>query len=267
LPSPLLQLIHQRQSQGRKREKKRSAKESPAATKSAEVKASPAAEVKAEVKASPAANKSPILAGIKQALEVVEKAGNFGFILLLCFFFCVVCLSLPTTPIELSAGFMYGPVWGCIAGVTGKTVGCFIAYLIAKFLGKRMGWTVTGFCGDKLDKYMGPLKTDPFKTMTGIRIAPLPLGLKNYGLALCEVPAIPYVLASIVVNVPFSMMWATLGASCTSLQDALDFDTSKVSIMGAMPEWARPVLAIVVVVAVGFFSLKFMVGKKDGKKE
>ena len=55
-----------------------------------------------------------------------------------------------------------------------------------------------------------------------IRMAPLPLGLKNYGLAL--VPSIDFklfTLASLIVNVPFSVMWCLLGSQAKNLGDAL----------------------------------------------
>lgn len=55
-----------------------------------------------------------------------------------------------------------------------------------------------------------------------IRIAPIPLGLKNYGLAL--VPSIDFNLftvASAIVNVPFSIMWCLLGSQAKNLGDAL----------------------------------------------
>ena len=55
-----------------------------------------------------------------------------------------------------------------------------------------------------------------------IRIAPLPLGLKNYGLAL--VPKTDFhlfTLASAIVNIPFSVMWCLLGSQAKNLGDAL----------------------------------------------
>lgn len=210
-----------------------------------------------------ASKPSGFIAGVRQVLEVVEGAGNLGFALLLCFFCAVVCLSLPTTPIELSAGFMYGSIWGCFAGVAGKTVGSFIAYMIARTVGEKRGWKVP----EKIESYMSALREKPIITMVGIRVAPLPLGLKNYGLALCKVDAFSYIVASLIVNTPFSVMWGSLGASCASLGDALNFDTSKVNILGDVPDWAKALLATVAVVGVGFIVMKRMSGKPTEMKE
>lgn len=214
----------------------------------------------AEGSAEPAKG-SAIVDGFFQVLEAIERAGNVGYVLLLCFFFVVVCLSLPTTPIELSAGFLYGPVWGCTAGVIGKTVGCFIAYMIARVLGNKRGWKVPA----ALEPRLSALKSQPLLTMVGIRVAPLPLGLKNYGLAMCKVPAVEYVLASLIVNIPFSCLWGSLGASCKSLKDALNFDTSKVSIVGSIPGGSKPLVAIAVPI-VGFVISRLLAKKPADKK-
>eukprot|EP00415_Alexandrium_ostenfeldii_P004431 UN4431 len=58
--------------------------------------------------------------------------------------------------------------------------------------------------------------------MVSVRLAPLPLGVKNYGLALCEVDAAPYMLAGLLVNAPFSVLWALTGSSCHSIGEALE---------------------------------------------
>lgn len=204
---------------------------------------------------------SAIVDGFFQVLEAIERAGNVGYVLLLCFFFVVVCLSLPTTPIELSAGFLYGPVWGCTAGVIGKTVGCFIAYMVARVIGDKRGWKVPA----ALEPRLSALKSQPLLTMVGIRVAPLPLGLKNYGLAMCKVPAVEYILASLIVNIPFSCLWGSLGASCKSLKDALNFDTSKVSIVGSIPGGSKTLVGIAVPI-LGYVISRLLAKKPADKK-
>lgn len=162
--------------------------------------------------------------GVAQALEAVfailEEAGWRGFMALLVGFSAWVCFSLPTTPIELAAGFVYGPVWGCVCGTICKTAGSCAALLLVRAVGQRYGWKLPGFFKDKI----AALRNRPFLTMIGVRLAPIPLGVKNYGLALCEVGAAPYTGAALAVNMPFSMLWATAGASCRSLSEALSMD-------------------------------------------
>eukprot|EP01049_Picozoa_sp_SAG25_P008037 SAG25_NODE_695_length_5897_cov_31.858917_7_plen_156_part_00 len=52
----------------------------------------------------------------------------------------------------------------------------------------------------------------PLVALVLIRVAPLPLGVKNYGLALIEEFGLGYfVLSALIVNFPFSCMWACVG--------------------------------------------------------
>ena len=55
-----------------------------------------------------------------------------------------------------------------------------------------------------------------------IRVAPLPLGVKNYGLALTPCPLGLFFLATGIVNVPFAMLWCSFGTMGGGLIDALD---------------------------------------------
>lgn len=156
---------------------------------------------------------------VPRAFEKLQGAGWRGFAALILGFSTWVCFSLPTTPIEVAAGFVYGPVWGSSCGLFGKTAGSCAAFALVRALGRRRGWKVP----EALRPRLVALRTHPLMSMVAIRLAPLPLGVKNYGLALCEVQALPFALASFVVNLPFSMMWAATGASCQTLSEALAF--------------------------------------------
>lgn len=131
-------------------------------------------------------------------------------------------IALPTTPVEIAAGFLYGPVWGPLSGLLCKTIGSYGALKIARLFGRHRKWEIPASLSSKLDM----LQTRPILTMISIRLAPLPLAAKNYDLAFTDVSSIDYVAASALVNGPFSVAWGTLGASCQSLADATDWPNS-----------------------------------------
>lgn len=160
---------------------------------------------------------------ITALLELLEEAGWAGYCVLLVAFSLWVACSLPTTPIEVACGFLYGLSAGTFCGLFCKTLGSVIAFLLVRALKDSRGWDVP----DALASQLEPLRAAPTLTMIGIRIAPLPLGVKNYGLALCDVPLVPYIVAALLVNAPFSFLWATAGSSATSLKDALNLDGDK----------------------------------------
>lgn len=62
----------------------------------------------------------------------------------------------------------------------------------------------------------------PAQAMCVIRVAPIPLGVKNYGLSLVSFPGdrypvAEYVWACILVGTPFSIVWCFTGHGASSL--------------------------------------------------
>jgi len=159
---------------------------------------------------------------IQSVFEFLEQAGWHGYCILLAAFSLYICLSLPSTPVEIASGYLYGYFWGSFCGAFSKTAGSTIAFLLGRALGRRYGYTVP----EALKPKLAALQSAPCLTMVGIRLAPLPLAVKNYGLSLCEVPLLEYVVASLIVNVPFSVMWSSTGASCHSLSEALSYSNN-----------------------------------------
>lgn len=156
-------------------------------------------------------------------LETLQESGRIGFMAHVLVFSAWVGASMPTTIVELATGFMWGPVWGFFACVLCKSVGSMVCFLVVLLLRRRRGWQVP----DALRPRLSALRNKPLMTMVGVRLAPLPLGMKNYGLALCDVPFVPYMIASLLVNAPFSASWAIAGASCSSLTEALSYDSAR----------------------------------------
>lgn len=53
--------------------------------------------------------------------------------------FIIICsiapsLFLPTFPVTIGAGFLWGPFWGSIFSIIGATIGASIAFLISRYL-------------------------------------------------------------------------------------------------------------------------------------
>ena len=107
--------------------------------------------------------------------------------------------SLPTTPLEIGISYVYGLPLGLLASVFGKTAGSALAFLGCKAVGKRRGWRVP----ERLTQQLSKLDEGghPLMSLILIRLAPIPLGMKNYGLALVPSCGFGYfTLASLIVN-------------------------------------------------------------------
>ena len=94
---------------------------------------------------------------------------------------------------------MYGLPLGLLASVFGKTAGSALAFLGCKAVGKRRGWRVPARLTQQLSKL--DEGGHPLMSLILIRLAPIPLGMKNYGLALVPSCGFGYfTLASLIVN-------------------------------------------------------------------
>ncbi len=82
--------------------------------------------------------------------------GYVGFLVFLTFW---TMLALPVTPLEVCAGYVFGPIWGTIGSLFGKTLGCLGALSIGRILGKSRGWRVPAV----LDQYLHALRTRPLR--------------------------------------------------------------------------------------------------------
>jgi uncharacterized membrane protein YdjX (TVP38/TMEM64 family) len=161
---------------------------------------------------------------IREVIKSLERRGWIGHLGLILACSAWVCLALPATPMEVAAGFVYGPLRGFACGLLCKLLGSCASFLMARRLGRMYGCKVPASLGVR----SSALNKRPVLTMVGIRLTPIPLAVKNYGLGLSEVRLAHYIVACLSADAPFSALWASTGASCHSLPDALELDPARV---------------------------------------
>ena len=85
------------------------------------------------------------------ALGLAQRAhssGTAGYLSFFAAFTGWVLLTLPTTPLEVAAAFLFGFPRGFAASVGGKTLGSALAFLGCKSIGQRVGRPLpTLYCG------------------------------------------------------------------------------------------------------------------------
>lgn len=141
---------------------------------------------------------------------------------------------LPTTPLEIAAGFTFSTVHSVVASIIGKTAGSVITFALARLFASRFlpveGASATR--GGKLGRIRelawhleSAVIARPVQTLAMVRASPMPIALKNYGLALLPAHVVQlhtFALITLVVNVPYSIAWSLTGSSASSLQEALN---------------------------------------------
>jgi hypothetical protein len=108
-----------------------------------------------EVSERPNAGKAALIIAAFEAFRD-HPLGLLGFVLWLTVW---TTFALPVTPLEVCAGFVFGPIWGTFGSLLAKTLGCVCAMFIGRFLGTSRGWKVP----QALEKYMSFLLSHPLQ--------------------------------------------------------------------------------------------------------
>jgi uncharacterized membrane protein YdjX (TVP38/TMEM64 family) len=69
--------------------------------------------------------------------------------------------ALPVTPLEVCAGFVFGPIWGTMGSLFAKTMGCCCALIIGRLIGRTQGWKMP----QALEKYLSFLLKNPLQVI------------------------------------------------------------------------------------------------------
>lgn len=150
----------------------------------------------------------------------LQDAGALGIIFYGIGFTLWVFLTVPSTLVELCAGFIWGAPLATAVGACAKTIGCTLTFLLGRKIGTQRNWKAPQVLLNRWPSGEHQIA----RTLLFIfvmRFAPLPLAMKNIGLALIpEVTWWEFVFATGIWNIATSSLWSVLGGSASSLLEA-----------------------------------------------
>lgn len=128
-------------------------------------------------------------ADIVRMVETHPGMMVFGFVVL---FAAAVTTALPTLPLNLAAGFLWGPILGGILSTTGATVGATVAFLLTRSL---LGPVLARrFDNRFLVAVQRELQLNGWRFLAFVRLNPVfPTGPLNYVLGLTALSLRTYV--------------------------------------------------------------------------
>ena len=126
----------------------------------------------------------------------------------------IVFSPLPSAPIALAAGAVYGHTWGTIYILIGAELGALAAFGIAKYFGKDV---VDRLVGGKLPKTFIGTQNGLTLIVLGARLIPfLSFDAVSYGAGLTPLTTARFALATLVGMVPASFLLTHIGAELGS---------------------------------------------------
>lgn len=125
-------------------------------------------------------------------------------------------LFIPSLPLTLGAGFLWGPFWGVLFSITGATTGASVAFLVARYvmgdtIKKRFGYDKWQWLQEKVEKH-------GWKAVAFARLLPiLPFPVLNYMFGVTPIPFLHYLWSTFVFMLPACIAYVAFGSSMGAL--------------------------------------------------
>lgn len=148
----------------------------------------------------------------EQLLTLGERFGSIGPLIIAgALVLAVVVGPIPTLPITIASGVLYGPVAGFVWAMVGSLVGAAIAFAIARLAGRPFVERFTGghlaLCADCSDKLL-------FWVIAGCRLLPvISFAAVSYGAGLTAMRLRSFLLATALGMVPMTALYVGIGAA------------------------------------------------------
>jgi len=174
------------------------------------------------------------LADPEAVTGILEAAGAFAPLVLIVLMAAAIVISpIPSIPLDIAAGAVFGPVLGTLYAVIGGLIGALIAFWIARLLGRRVVARLVGghvvFCAACSDRML------PWMIMVSRLIPAVSFDLVSYGAGLTAISTTRFALATAAGMLPLTALYTSMGA-------VLSFDPWLTVPLGALAVMAMLVL-------------------------
>ncbi len=125
-------------------------------------------------------------------------------------------IFIPSLPLTLGAGFLWGPFWGVVFSIIGATIGASVPFLLSRYIlgdaiRERFSYTRYKWLKDMVEKH-------GWKTVAFTRIVPIfPYPVLNYLFGITPIPFLHYVWSSFVFMLPACIAYVAFGSSMGEL--------------------------------------------------
>ena len=120
-----------------------------------------------------------------------------------------IVLGIPTTPVTMAGGALFGAVWGSLLNWAAATAGAVLCFAVGRHLGRD---GVQRLLRGRLARWDDGLAGDGFWFVLMLRLVPLfPFNVINYAAGLTAVSFRDYTLATALGIIPGTVAFTVLG--------------------------------------------------------
>ena len=120
-------------------------------------------------------------------------------------------LFLPSMPLSVASGVLFGPVGGILYTVLASNTSAMLAYLVGRYFGQDL---LVGYASPRLiQRYSERLRSHSFETILSMRLLFLPYDLVNYSAGLLHIDWKAFLLATALGSFPGMLAFVLLGAA------------------------------------------------------
>jgi uncharacterized membrane protein YdjX (TVP38/TMEM64 family) len=141
--------------------------------------------------------------------DQLHAAGPRGPVLFILVMAAAVVSPIPTLPLDILAGRVFGPVYGTLYAVTGATLGAMVSFFVARWLGRDLiARHLKGhinFCQQCSDMLL-------IKVVFLARLIPaVSFDMVSYGSGLTKMSWTKFAMATFVGMVPLTAVYVSFG--------------------------------------------------------
>ena len=152
--------------------------------------------------------------------QLPPVAGGLLFSALLALW--LTCL-LPTSLLEIAAGYVFGFFWATLWSTAGKVAGSVLSYWIGRCARSSVRRMILPDDTSKEHGYLRGLEIamteEPGRTCLALRLAYVPEAIQNYVPAIFDAPFIPFLAATTGGSAVYAALWANLGSSLNDVAE------------------------------------------------
>ncbi|MEL6928555.1 MAG: VTT domain-containing protein [Cyanobacteria bacterium J06600_6] len=157
------------------------------------------------------------LSGIdrQQLQSWLETMGIFAPIIYILLYTCGTLLILPSTPLNITGGAIFGIWWGTFWTTLAALVAAIVAFVFTRTVGKEL---VSQKLGDRWSVADAEIRHGGLFYMFAVRLLPIiPYGIVNFLAGLTSITFRDYLLGTLLGTLPGVLPFVMMGAGITEL--------------------------------------------------